>query len=218
MSLVLIRHGQSVWNAEQRFTGWVNVPLSSKGLDEAAAAGSQLQSIRFDVVYVSTLLRTHQTALRVLCAQGDARTPIFISDVTNDHARIAQEVMEEVLLVHQRWQLNERRYGALQGLHKPSAIKTFGEEQVRKWRRGYHDRPPEGESLADTKARVLPIWEEEIAPLAKDQTVLICAHGNSLRALIQIIEDLDEKDVTSLEVATGVPSIYEWRQDRWQRK
>jgi 2,3-bisphosphoglycerate-dependent phosphoglycerate mutase len=217
MSLVLLRHGQSIWNAEARFTGWVNVPLSAQGWAEALAAGVALQPHRFDVVYVSQLLRTHQTALAVLQGQGEPRTPVFISE-DGHPVTMAPEVRAEVLWVQQRWQLNERCYGALQGLHKPSAAKVFGAAQVQQWRRGYHDRPPEGESLADTSARVLALWEEEIAPAAKTEQVLVCAHGNTLRVLVQRIEGLDEAAVTALEIATGVPRRYDWQQGHWQRK
>src|SRR5512147_2239237 len=166
--LILLRHGQSQWNLENRFTGWVDVPLSPKGEDEARAAGEKLRGRRIDCLYTSVLIRAIETARLALEAAGLPMPP-----TTRDAA------------------LNERMYGDLQGLNKAEAAKQFGADQVKRWRRSYDVRPPGGESLADTAARVLPYWEATIRPdLVAGKNVLVAAHGNSLRALVMHLDQL----------------------------
>ena len=185
--LVLLRHGQSQWNLENRFTGWVDVPLSEKGEAEARAAGEKLRGRRIDKVYTSTLRRAIDTARLALETAGIGPVP-----TERDAA------------------LNERMYGDLQGMDKAEAAARFGADQVKLWRRSYDVKPPGGESLADTAARVLPYYETHILPdLRAGMHVLVAAHGNSLRALVMRLDGLTREQVLELEIPTGVPLVYE---------
>ncbi len=185
--LVLLRHGESQWNLENRFTGWVDVPLSSKGEEEARAAGVKLAGLTFDHLFTSVLQRAIQTADLACAAAGFADLP-----TSRDQA------------------LNERHYGDLQGLNKAETAQQYGEEQVKIWRRSYDVRPPNGESLADTAARVLPYYEAHILPLLQaGKNVLVVAHGNSLRALVMHLDRLSPAEVLELNIPTGAPLYYE---------
>jgi 2,3-bisphosphoglycerate-dependent phosphoglycerate mutase len=185
--LILLRHGQSQWNLENRFTGWVDVPLSAKGEAEARAAGETLRGRRIDLLYTSILKRAIDTATIALAAAGITPPP-----TVRDGA------------------LNERMYGDLQGLDKAEAAARWGDAQVKLWRRSYDVRPPGGESLADTAARVLPFWESRILPdLRAGKNVLVAAHGNSLRALVMHLDGLSHEQVLELEIPTGVPLLYD---------
>jgi len=189
--LILLRHGESQWNLENRFTGWVDVPLSPRGEAEARAAGEKLRGRRIDKVYTSVLARAIETARITLETAGIGPVPI-----ERDAA------------------LNERMYGDLQGLNKAEAAQRFGAEQVKLWRRSYDVRPPGGESLADTAARVLPFWERRILPdLRAGRNILVVAHGNSLRALVMHLDGLTREQVIQLEIPTGVPLLYEMSPD-----
>jgi 2,3-bisphosphoglycerate-dependent phosphoglycerate mutase len=209
--LVLLRHGESVWNRENRFTGWTDVDLSGAGVEEARAAGRLLaaEGFDFDAAFTSVLKR----AVRTLW--------------------LALEEMDRCWLpVEKHWRLNERHYGALQGLHKAETAAKFGEAQVLAWRRGYDTRPPAlapgdprheakdpryagvevplTECLKDTVARVLPYWSSAIAPAVRaGRRVLVAAHGNSLRALIKHLDGVSDADIVGLNVPTGVPLVYE---------
>jgi 2,3-bisphosphoglycerate-dependent phosphoglycerate mutase len=185
--LVIFRHGQSQWNLENRFTGWVDVELSPKGIEEAKQAGLKLKDYRFDYAYSSALRRAQDTLKIALGASG--HPPV-------------QTVYDEAL--------NERMYGDLQGLNKAETAQKFGEEQVKIWRRSYDIPPPNGESLKDTAARVIPYFEKEIVPKLKgDRKVVIAAHGNSLRALIMYLEKMTPEQILEFEIGTGVPRVYE---------
>ena len=185
--LILLRHGQSQWNLENRFTGWVDVPLSPKGEAEARAAGEKLRGHRIDKLFISVLKRAIDTATLALEAAGMARPP-----EERDAA------------------LNERMYGDLQGLNKAEAAKRWGDAQIKIWRRSYDVRPPGGESLADTAARVLPYWEARLLPeLRAGKNLLVVAHGNSLRALVMHLDGLSREQVLELEIPTGVPLLYD---------
>ncbi|WP_454802624.1 2,3-diphosphoglycerate-dependent phosphoglycerate mutase [Mucilaginibacter phyllosphaerae] len=212
--LVLIRHGESVWNQENRFTGWTDVDLSEEGLQQAIRAGKLLaqHGYTFDIGFTSVLKRSIKTMHFVL------------------------EQMENLWIpVHKSWRLNERFYGALQGLNKAETIEQYGEEQVLKWRRDPHEHPPAiteqderfpghylryndltyrelplTENLSETMDRALPFWHESIVPaIRENKKVIICAHGNSLRALIQYIENLSDEEVTKLDIPTATPWVYE---------
>jgi 2,3-bisphosphoglycerate-dependent phosphoglycerate mutase len=188
-TLVLLRHGESQWNLENRFTGWVDVPLSPKGEEEARQAGEKLKAagIRFDLAFTSVLQRAIRTMEIVLEILGQNNIP-----VEKDQA------------------LNERHYGDLQGLNKAETAKKFGDEQVHIWRRSYDIAPPGGESLKDTAARTLPYYEAKIFPLVKvGKTVLVAAHGNSLRSLVMHLDHLTREQVLELNLGTGVPIVYE---------
>ena len=185
--LVLLRHGESQWNLENRFTGWVDVPLSPRGIQEAKDAGEKLRRFTFDRAFTSVLARANETLRLVLEAIGQTAIPI-----EKDKA------------------LNERMYGELQGLNKDETVKKYGEAQVKIWRRSYDVRPPGGESLKDTAERVLPYYERTIKPyLLNGDTILVAAHGNSLRALIMELEQLSREQVLELNIPTGAPLLYE---------
>lgn len=185
--LVLLRHGESQWNLENRFTGWVDVPLSQRGIQEAKNAGEKLRGFTFDRAFTSVLTRANETLRLVLEVIGQSGIP-----VEKDKA------------------LNERMYGELQGLNKAETAKKYGDEQVKIWRRSFDVRPPGGESLKDTAERVLPYYERHIKPyLAKGETLLIAAHGNSLRALVMELEQLSKEQVLELNIPTGAPLLYE---------
>ena len=185
--VVLIRHGESQWNLENRFTGWVDVPLSLKGEQEAREAGEKVRAFRFDHAFTSVLTRAIRTLEIVLDVIGQPGLP-----VEQDQA------------------LNERMYGELQGLNKTETVEKYGEAQVKLWRRSYDIRPPGGESLQDTAERVLPYYRERVWPrLAKGETLLVVAHGNSLRALVMHLDGLSREEVLELNIPTGAPLLYE---------
>jgi 2,3-bisphosphoglycerate-dependent phosphoglycerate mutase len=185
--LILLRHGESQWNLENRFTGWVDVPLSPRGTQEAKDAGVKLKGFTFDRAFTSVLSRANETLRLVLEAVGQTGIPI-----EKDKA------------------LNERMYGDLQGMNKAETAQKYGEAQVKIWRRSYDVKPPGGESLKDTAERVLPYYEAKIKPyLFKGETILIAAHGNSLRALVMQLEQLTKEQVLELNIPTGAPLLYE---------
>ncbi|MBK3331562.1 2,3-diphosphoglycerate-dependent phosphoglycerate mutase [Persephonella atlantica] len=184
--LVLVRHGQSVWNLQNRFTGWVDVPLTEKGKEEAYKAGELLKDIRFSVAYTSDLSRAQETLRIILETIG-----LFIP-VIKDKA------------------LNERHYGALQGLNKDRAREKWGKEIVHLWRRSYDIPPPEGESLKDTAARTIPFLERAImGDILDGRDVLVVAHGNSLRSIVMYLEKLSPEEIIKVEIPTGTPIVYE---------
>ncbi len=184
--LILVRHGQSLWNVEDRFTGWVDVPLTAKGVEEALAAGGRLKGISVDVAYTSGLQRAQRTLDLILEGMG-VSVPII-----RDPA------------------LNERHYGDLQGLNKKKTAEKFGDEQVKIWRRSYDIPPPNGESLKDTAARTLPFFERAIlGDIAQGKDVLVVAHGNSNRSIVMQLDGLSEAEVLELNLGTAVPLVYE---------
>ncbi|MFT6996325.1 MAG: 2,3-bisphosphoglycerate-dependent phosphoglycerate mutase [Cryomorphaceae bacterium] len=186
-TLVLVRHGQSVWNKENKFTGWVDVDLTEKGIEEAEKAGELLADYKFDEAYTSVLMRANKTLDIILKKTRQEDIPI-----TKDQA------------------LNERMYGDLQGLNKDDTRAKYGDEQVHIWRRSYDVQPPGGESLKDTADRVLPYFDKEIAPKIKaGEKLIIAAHGNSLRALIMQLDKLSREEILNVEIPTGVPKVYE---------
>ena len=215
-TLVLIRHGESQWNKENRFTGWADVDLTPKGIEEAKAAGQLLKAegYAFDFAYVSVLKRALRTLWTVLDEMDELWVP-----------------------TEKYWQLNERHYGALQGLNKAETAAKFGDDQVKIWRRSYdipppalektderwpgHDRRYQGvsdlpltECLKDTVARMLPLWHDVIAPkIRTGQRVIIAAHGNSLRALVKYLDSISDKDILEVNIPTGVPLVYELDDD-----
>jgi 2,3-bisphosphoglycerate-dependent phosphoglycerate mutase len=189
-ALYLVRHGESVWNRENRFTGWTDVPLTDAGRREMIAAGRQLRDVRLRRAFSSALRRTVESLAILLDAAG-----------------IRVDVVAAA-------ELNERFYGRLQGLDKDEAARAFGAEQVRLWRRSYAVAPPGGESLADAAARILPYCRRAILPLpASGQEALVCAHGNTLRAIIMDLDRLDPEAVAALEVPTGAVYRYDIRPD-----
>ncbi len=191
--LVLVRHGQSAWNLTNLFTGWRDVDLTEQGVEEARAAGRKLvaQNIRFDVAFTSNLKRAQRTLEIMLAEMGQTNVPIF-----KDQA------------------LNERDYGDLSGLNKDEARDKWGEEQVHIWRRSYEVAPPGGESLRDTAARVLPYYIQEIQPrVLRGEHALVVAHGNSLRALVMVLDRLGPDGIIHRELQTGIPIVYRLKED-----
>jgi 2,3-bisphosphoglycerate-dependent phosphoglycerate mutase len=191
--LVLVRHGQSEWNLQNLFTGWRDVGLTDKGISEARAAGRQLKALglRFDIAFTSALIRAQRTLDLMLDELGQRSISVLCDEA-----------------------LNERDYGDLSGLNKDDARRKWGEEQVHVWRRSYDVAPPGGESLKDTAARVLPYYLQEILPrVLRGERVLVSAHGNSLRALVMVLDCLSPEEIVKRELATGVPLIYRLNTD-----
>jgi 2,3-bisphosphoglycerate-dependent phosphoglycerate mutase len=191
--LVLVRHGQSEWNLKNLFTGWKDVDLTPQGVAEAKKAGEKLKArgIKFDVAFTSVLQRAQKTLDLVLAEMGERNIPVF-----KDQA------------------LNERDYGDLVGFNKDEARKKWGDEQVLKWRRSYDIAPPGGESLKDTVARALPYFVQEILPrVLRGERTIVSAHGNSLRALVMVLERLSPEGILKRELATGVPILYRLNTD-----
>ena len=185
--LVLVRHGQSQWNLENRFTGWVDVDITPLGAEEAHRAGQMLKGTKFDVAFTSVLKRAQQTLDIILDEIGQKNIPIF-----KDQA------------------INERHYGDLQGLNKAETAKKFGDQQVHIWRRSYDVAPPNGESLKDTAARALPYFKTKILPeVKKGKNVLVVAHGNSLRAIVMELDALTREQVLNLNIDTCKPITYD---------
>lgn len=187
--LILIRHGQSVWNAENRFTGWTDVELSEKGVGEAEKAGDLLSEIRFGVVHTSGLIRAQRTAEIIMSRNTvSGKVPVMRDE-----------------------RLNERHYGDLQGLNKAETAERHGAEQVLIWRRSFDVPPPGGESLKMNAERTIPYFEENIVPdLKEGKNVLVSAHGNSLRSIVMHIESISPEEIVSLEIATGTPIFYQY--------
>ena len=208
--LVLVRHGQSQWNLENRFTGWVDVPLSVKGREEATSAGKKLKDMRFDAMYVSHLMRAIQTLHYVLLELSDKRIPILYHEEKRIHAwEHYTGNREKEIPVYQSVELAERYYGDLQGLNKAETMKKYGDAQVHLWRRSYDINPPHGESLKDTCERTIPYYKKNILPqLQAGKNVLIVAHGNSLRSITKYVETISEEESPKVEIPTGVPIVY----------
>ena len=192
MNLILIRHGQSEWNALNQFTGWKDPDLTATGIQEAHNAGKIINSleINFDLVFTSALIRAQNTA------------EIILKEISQSLPTIKDQA------------LNERNYGDLAGLNKDDARKRWGDEQVHIWRRSYDVPPPGGESLKDTGERVLPFFMKEILPqVCKGKNVLVAAHGNSLRSLIKFLDNISDEDIVKLEIPTGAPIHYDINED-----
>lgn len=184
--LILVRHGQSLWNLEDRFTGWVDVPLTEQGRQEALRAGSLLKGYQMDVAYTSTLQRAQDTLALISNALG-----VEIPTIRDEA-------------------LNERHYGDLQGLNKARTAEKFGADQVKIWRRSYDIPPPNGESLKDTAARTLPFFERCIlGDIAQNKNVLVVAHGNSNRSIVMSLDKLTQEQVLELNLGTAVPVVYD---------
>ena len=217
--LILIRHGQSLWNAQNKFTGWVDVPLSERGRAEATIASCKLREKHYqiDVCFTSLLMRAMETAIVTLTECDEVcggKTPIIqhAADDPNWHGWNQYEGdHNQELPIFPASALDERYYGELQGLNKAETAAKYGKEQVHIWRRSYDTPPPGGESLEDTKTRVIPFLRDRILAHIKDgETVLVAAHGNSLRSIIMDLDRLSPEEVTKLELATGVPIVYEF--------
>ncbi|MFP4119162.1 MAG: 2,3-bisphosphoglycerate-dependent phosphoglycerate mutase [Candidatus Woesearchaeota archaeon] len=211
--LILVRHGESRWNVDNKFTGWVDVPLTEIGVHEAQIAAERLNQLDIDVAFTSKLVRAHETLLIILAHQR--KTGIFLHESEkrkkwSKHNH--KDFEEDEIPIFSSDEINERYYGALQGMNKDDAREKYGEKQVFIWRRSYDIRPPEGESLKDVCKRAVPYFKNTIMKQVREgKNVLVAAHGNSLRAIIKYIEDISDKEIPHLELATGKPIIYEYK-------
>ena len=196
VTLVLIRHGQSIWNAENKFTGWTDIGLSEKGIKEAQDAGKKLEDVAFDVVHTSALIRAQKTA-----------------EIIIENNKKSKDIP-----VYKDKRLNERHYGSLQGLNKKETAEKYGAEQVHIWRRSFDIPPPDGESLKMNAERTIPYFKENVVEdLKNGKNVLVSAHGNSLRSIVMFIENISKEDVVKLEIQTGVPRTYVFENNKFTR-
>jgi len=211
--LTLIRHGQSIWNLQNRFTGWIDVSLSQQGVDEAQRAAALLVDQRFDLAFTSTLLRAQDTLYEILRQNRYCSQYLRIHETGSEWYEhfAATDGDTSELKIYVSEKLNERYYGDLQGLNKDRAREHFGAEQVHIWRRSYDTPPPNGESLAMTAARALPYFQSRIIPhLQQGEHILVSAHGNSLRAIIMHLEQMTPAQILAYELKTGAPHIYDF--------
>lgn len=221
--LIMMRHGQSEWNKQNLFTGWVDIPLSPEGIRESIEGGKKIADIPIDVIFVSSLIRSHMTAMLAMAEHKGGKVPYFLHPNQGKLEEWAQIYSEETkarcIPVISAWQLNERMYGKLQGLNKQKMREEYGEEQVKIWRRSFDVAPPEGESLAMTAARSIPYFKEMVIPyLEEGKNVFIAAHGNSLRSIVMYLDSLSKEEVINLELGTGVPIIYNYLSGAWQKE
>ncbi|PIO00068.1 phosphoglycerate mutase [archaeon CG10_big_fil_rev_8_21_14_0_10_43_11] len=209
--LVLVRHGESRWNLTNQFTGWVDVPLSEKGVRQSVRCGKELSPLNMDIAFTSTLERAHETLTLILAYQK--RESVFLHQGKQDaRARHPVRAKKDEIPVHMHSALNERYYGKLQGLNKDAARKRWGANQVFTWRRSWDTKPPGGESLKDTYKRAVPYFKKTIMPqVQKSKNVLVSAHGNSLRAIIKYLDAIPDEKIPFLEVPLAKPVVYEYK-------
>ena len=219
--LILMRHGESVWNKKNLFTGWVDVPLSEKGLKEAIEGGKIIKDIPIDMIFMSTLIRAQMTGFIAMGQHHSKKTLV----VQHQDGKLSEwgnifndKIKEDIIPVFFSWHLNERMYGELQGNNKDEMREKFGKEQVHIWRRSFDTAPPNGESLKMTAERTLPYFKEKIlVHLEKDKNIFIAAHGNSLRSIVMFLDDLTKEEVLKLEIPTGEPMIYEYQDKKFKK-
>lgn len=218
--LILLRHGQSAWNKENLFTGWVDIPMSEEGIQECIQAGKKIENIPIDVIFTSSLIRAQMTVPLAMLHHKSGKLPVFLhpgqGKLDEWGGVYSEEALSQLIPVYQASELNERMYGELQGLNKAETAAKFGKEKVQAWRRSFDVRPPQGESLKMTSERTLPYFKKEIMPyLEEGKTVLIAAHGNSLRSIAMFLENLSKEEVVALELPTGEPRIYAYEDGRY---
>ena len=218
--LILIRHGQSLWNAANKFTGWVDVPLSERGRAEATIASCKLRNYRVNVCFTSMLMRAMETAVICMTECDElcgGRIPVIKHEADDQDWRGWDKYEgnpNQELPIFPSAALDERHYGELQGLNKAETAEKYGKEQVHQWRRSFSERPPGGESLEDTMKRAVPFFSDRImSHLKRGDNVLVSAHGNSLRSIIMYLDNLSPEEVTQLELKTGVPIVYDIDQE-----
>nr|KAJ0200700.1 hypothetical protein LSAT_V11C600336920 [Lactuca sativa] len=232
-ALILIRHGESLWNEKNLFTGCVDVPLTKKGVEEAVEAGKRISNIPVDMIYTSALIRAQMTAMLAM-TQHRRKKVATISPVTitvpivlhneSEQAKswsqiFSEETKKQCIPVVTAWQLNERMYGELQGLNKQETADKYGKEQVHEWRRSFDIPPPNGESLEMCAERAVAYFKEHIEPqLQAGKNVMIAAHGNSLRSIIMYLDKLTSQEVISLELSTGIPMLYIVKEEKYIRR
>jgi len=220
--LILMRHGQSMWNLLNLFTGWVDIPLSSKGVEEALLGGKQIENEQIDMIFTSTLIRAQMTAMLAMTQHHSNKVPVILKsdeDSRESWSKIHHSAsLAQTIPVITAWQLNERMYGLLQGMNKAEAAEQFGKDQIHRWRRSYDVPPPEGESLKMTAARTLPYFENTIVPLIEKGTnIFVVAHGNSLRSIMMQLDGLSEEEVIQLEIETGHPIHYSYENNQFTK-
>ena len=220
--LIMMRHGESEWNRLNLFTGWVDIPLSVKGVEESIEGGKKIAHIPIDVIFTSSLIRAQMTAMLAMMHHSSGKVPY----VQHPHegkietwAQIYSDTIKEKCIpVYNAWELNERMYGRLQGMNKQEMREKYGNEQVQIWRRSFDEAPPEGESLAMTAARAIPYFKDKIFPLLKEgKNIFIAAHGNSLRSIVMFLDQLTKEQVVHLELTTGMPIVYTFHGDTWNK-
>lgn len=222
-ALILIRHGESLWNSKNLFTGCVDVPLSQKGVDEALEAGKRISDIPVDIIFTSALIRAQMTAMLAMTQHRKKKVPVILhreSERAIAWSKVfSTDTEEEVIPVFTAWELNERMYGELQGLNKQETADKYGDEQVKVWRRSYDIPPPNGESLAMCAERAVAYFKEFVEPeLKAGKNVLIAAHGNSLRSIIMYLDRLTSQEVIELELSTGIPMLYVAKDGEFSRR
>ncbi|KAL8472067.1 hypothetical protein ACS0TY_029334 [Phlomoides rotata] len=221
--LILMRHGESMWNEKNLFTGCVDVPLTSKGVEEAIEAGKRISNLPLDIIYTSTLIRAQMTTMLALTQHHCMKVPTVMHHRT-EQARTwsqiySEETKKQTIPVVKAWQLNERMYGDLQGLNKQETAEQYGKEQVYNWRRSYRVRPPNGESLEMCLGRAVTFFKEQIEPhLLKGEHLMVVAHANSLRSIIMYLDKLSSEEVINLELSTGVPMLYIYKGGNFIRR
>ena len=215
VKLILMRHGQSQWNHHNLFTGWVDIPLSAAGVEEALEGGRKIQNEPIDIIFTSSLIRAQMTAMLVMTVHHSSKVPVILHPGEGKLEEWSQiyssSAQSQTIPVIRAWELNERMYGRLQGVNKKELAEKYGAEQVQIWRRSFDVPPPDGESLEMTAARSIPYFEQNIVPcLEQGQNVFVAAHGNSLRSIIMQLDGLSKQEVVHLEMATGLPVIYDY--------
>ncbi|KAG8660401.1 2,3-bisphosphoglycerate-dependent phosphoglycerate mutase 1 [Manihot esculenta] len=222
-ALILIRHGESLWNEKNLFTGCVDVPLTKKGVEEAIEAGKRISNIPVDMIYTSSLIRAQMTAMLAMTQHRRRKVPIIMHN-ESEQARawsqiFSEDTMRQSIPVITAWQLNERMYGELQGLNKQETADRFGKEKVHEWRRSYDIPPPNGESLEMCAERAVAYFKDQIEhQLCSGKHVMIAAHGNSLRSIIMYLDKLTSQEVISLELSTGIPMLYIFKEGKFIRR
>jgi 2,3-bisphosphoglycerate-dependent phosphoglycerate mutase len=218
-TLVLVRHGESRWNLDNRFTGWVDVPLSQNGIREAERVADFCQKFEYSAAFTSNLTRAQETLLIILARQDLTGVFQHSNDYRHpDWIRHSNQPSVRDIPVYVSAELNERYYGALQGLSKRVAEKKYGKDQVLAWRRGYEDRPPGGESLKETQARVQPYLTKHILPRVRlGESVIVAAHGNTLRAVIKNLEGISDEDIAYVDLPVARPLVYHYRRGKFVR-
>ena len=223
VKLILMRHGQSQWNLHNLFTGWVDIPLSTAGVEEALEGGRRIQHEPIDIIFTSTLIRAQMTAMLAMTFHHSNKVPIILhpgEGRLEEWGQIYSSLAaSQTIPVIRAWELNERMYGELQGVNKKELADKYGKEQVQIWRRSFDIPPPGGESLQMTAARTLPYFKQTIAPcLEQGQNVFVAAHGNSLRSIIMELDRLTPQQVIHLELATGLPLIYQYEKGQFTKQ
>ncbi len=223
VKLILMRHGESLWNLANLFTGWVDIPLSLKGVEESIEGGRMIQEEPIDLIFTSTLIRAQMTAFLAMTQHHSGKVPLVIhpgEGKLEEWGKIySASAQSTTIPVIRAWELNERMYGELQGVNKKELAEKYGKEQVQIWRRSFDVPPPGGESLAMTASRSIPYFEQQIRPcLERGENVFVAAHGNSLRSIMMTLDGLSTDEVVALELATGFPVIYTYEKGQFTKQ